>query len=488
MSAILTGLKIRQLLGAASPRSRVRIGVAVAAFFSLSLVLFAILRPRDPADIAVRRGDLQPTVPLAGTLAPERSDAYGASVAGAELKILWLVPEGALVNAGDRLIEFDPAPFQKELETSLGRVRELEAEADQARLALEALRLRSEGALDEAETAAVSTERELAAFVNSGAPLLASESAHDIEQKQRQYQEAEDKLAGLEPFVEQGFISQEEFRAAQARRDQAAADLQMAQSKHAALVHRSNPDLIHKKEEEAISGKRQLDLSRRRSRVEVLGAEAALRLATVRLEEARAQAEQARKRIAACRIPAAGPGLTVYGEIYDKSGERRKVRTGDSVWGGTTVVTLPNLSQMLVEGGVAESEIQHLSAGEAVVVRLDAFPDLALTGVLRSIGSVGSAEKGASRSFPVRIALDQADPRFRPGMVARCIVQGRRIARALIVPIDAIRMDDRGAFVLVVSPLGRATRRAVVVGSTISQMAEVRQGLREGERVRVGQD
>jgi HlyD family secretion protein len=488
MNVVPSALGFRSILRSATRRFRVRLFVGVAAILVFASALLTILRPQNPADVVVRRKDLQPTVPFVGTLVAERSDAYGASVAGVELKVLWLVAEGTLVNTGDRLIEFDPAPFQKELETSLNRVRELEAEADQARSALEALRLRSEGALDEAQTAATTSERELNAFVNSGAPLLASESAHDVEQKERTLQEAEEKLAGLEPFVEKGFVSQEEFRAAQTRRDQAAADLEVARARHSTLVHQSNPDLVRKKLDEASGGRRQLDLSRRRTRVEIGGAEAALRLATVRLDQARDQCEQAKKSIAACTVRAAGPGLAVHAELYDKVGERRKVRAGDSVWGGTTLVTLPNLSKMLVEGRVAESEIQHLLPGEKVLVRLDALPGLALTGMLESIGSVGTAEKNESRSFPVRVAMKQADSRFRPGMVARCLVTGSRVTGSLVVPVDAVRTDEQGTFVLVVPRFGRVSRRPVDIGSTTSQMAEVRRGLREGERVRVGQD
>jgi multidrug efflux pump subunit AcrA (membrane-fusion protein) len=457
----------------------------------VALVVVAKTGPwpsRRPGDVVVQRATLEPIVPVVGLLSAERSDVYGATVPGIELKILWLVPEGTLVRAGDRLIEFDPAPFQKDLDTALGRSRELEAESDQARLAVEALRLRSLGALREAQDASALAEEDLSAFVNSGAPLLASESAHDVEQRRRALQEAEEKLQGLEPFVEKGYISQEEYRGAVTRRDQAAADLQLALAKHAALVHQTNPDLVQKKMQEARSGKEQLDLARQRSRAELLGAEAALRLATVRLEQARHEVEESRRKIAACRVTAGGPGLTVHSELYDKAGDRRKIRTGDSVWGGTSVVTLPDLSHMAIEGRVSESEIQHLFPGEPVRVRLDAFPELALTGALRSIGSVGSAERNESRTFPVTIALVQSDARFRPGMIARCSVVGRAVRDALVVPIDAVRTDERGPYVIVRSAFGRRSRRAVVLGTSTSQGVEVRSGLEAGQTLDVGED
>jgi RND family efflux transporter MFP subunit len=404
-----------------------------------------------------------------------------------ELKILWLVDEGKLVTAGDRLIQFDPAPFQKELDVARARSRELGNEAEQARLALEALRLKAREEVTEARTSASTSERDLSALVNTGAPLSARESEHAVEQRKRLLEEAEEKLAGLAPFVEKGYISQEEFRAARSRRDQAAADLELARARHAALVQQTTPDLIRRKLDESAREKAGLAILEQRSSVSVAQAEAAVRLAAIRLDESNRQMAEAQKRIGWCTVAARAPGLTVHSELFDRASERRKIRVGDSVWGGTTVVTLPDLSRMTINGRVPEPEIHHLAPGQSVEVRLDAFPERNLTGVLRFIGSVGASEKNESRSFPVTIALEETDPGFRPGMVARCSIRGRRISDALIIPVEAVQTDESGTFARVTSPFGSTRSRRIVLGRSTSQFVEVRGGLREGERVRIGE-
>jgi RND family efflux transporter MFP subunit len=438
-------------------------------------------------EFVVRRGNLDPSVPLVGTLSAARSDAYGAAVPGVELKILWLVDEGRLVAAGDRLIQFDPAPFQKDLEVARARSRELANEKEQARLALDALRLKSNVEVSEARTSASTSERDLSALVNTGAPLSARESEHEVEQRKRLLDEAEEKLRGLAPFVEKGYISQEEFRAARSRRDQAAADLELARARHAALVQQTTPDLIRRKVDEATQEKAGLAILEKRSNVSVAQADAAVRLAGIRLEESNRQIAEAEKRIGWCTVTARAPGLAVHSELFDRSGERRKFRVGDSVWGGTTVVTLPDLSRMTINGRVPEPELHHLAPGQPVKISLDAFPERTLTGVLRFIGSVGASEKNESRSFPVTISLDEADPGFRPGMVARCSIRGRRISDALFIPVDAVQTDERGAFARVISPFGSARARRILLGRSTSQFVEVRGGLAQGERVRLGE-
>lgn len=465
------------------------LALAAGSVLFLLLLLVAGLRTGTARkdEFIVRRGALEPSVPLVGTLAAERSDSYGAVVPGVELKILWLVDEGKLVAAGDRLIQFDPAPFQKEQDVARARSRELVNEGEQARLALEALRLKARAEVSEATTAASTSERDLSALVNTGAPLSARESEHELEQRKRLLDEAQEKLAGLEPFVEKGFISQEEFRAARSRRDQAAADLELARARHAALVQQTTPDLIRRRLEETAKEKGGLENLEKRARVGVAQAEAAVRLASIRLEESNRQVAEAEKKIAWCTVTARAPGLAVHSELFDRAGERRKIRVGDSVWGGTTVVTLPDLSRMTINGRVPEPEMHHLASGQPVRVTLDAFPERNLTGSLRFIGSVGASEKNESRSFPVTISLDEADSAFRPGMVARCSIRGRPISGVLYVPVEAVHTDERGTFVRVASVFGAPAARRVDVGRGTARFVEVRRGLREGERVRIGE-
>ena len=481
-------LRVREALRAGGRRLRGR-PLAVAFAGAGLLILLAMLalatRGRGSGDFPVRRMTLEPEVPLVGTLVPLRLDSYGAAVPGVEVKILWLADEGSLVAPGDRIIQFDAAPFQKDLETTRARVRELAAEADSARLALAALRLKSLAEVQESQTVAASSERDLSAFVNSAGPLTARESAHDVEQKERLFKEAEEKVAGLEPFVTQGFISKEEYRAARTRREQAAADLDLARARHDALVHQKNPDLVRQKIQEAETEKIQYKLGRERARVGIAQAETAVRLASIRLEEAERQATEAGKKITASTVTARAPGLVVYSELYEKGGERRKIRAGDAVWGGTTIVTLPDLSRMQVEGRVPESEIHRISAGRRVRIKLDAFPDLDMSGELRSIGSVGASEKNDARSFPVIVALDRKDLRFRPGMIARCRISCGRAENVLAVPVEAVRFEERGPYVLVVPALGKAHRRSVVTGTSTSQFVEIRRGLSEGDTVRI---
>jgi HlyD family secretion protein len=482
LSVLAGGLRMR------ARQHKLAAAALAAAVLAAPWLLGWIFASRRPGDVEVRRGTLAPSVALVGTLSPARSDSYGAAAPGVEVKILWLAEEGTLVHPGDRLIQFDPAPFQKELDTARARAKELSGEADQARLAVQALALRGSEDLREKRTETETSERELSTLVNSTAPLTAAESVNDVETRERALDDAQAKLDGLAPFVSQGYVSQEEYRAAVTRRDQAAADLKIARARYAALVHETNPDMIRRKAEEADSRRHNLQVVQQKNQVERAQAEAAERVAAARLEEANRQITEAQSRIAACTVMARAPGLAVYSEVFDKAGERRKVRVGDSVWGGTTVVTLPDLSRMQIEGRVPESQIHLLAPGQKARLRLDAFPNRQLTGTLKSIGSVGASEKNESRSFPAIVALDQADPRFRPGMIGRAAIACARLENVLYLPIEAVHSDEKGPFVYALSPLGSVSRRGITLGTSTAQSVEIKGGLSAGDVVRVAAD
>jgi multidrug efflux pump subunit AcrA (membrane-fusion protein) len=87
----------------------------------------------------------------------------------------------------------------------------------------------------------------------------------------------------------------------------------------------------------------------------------------------------------------------------------------------------------------------------------------------------------------VTILLDQNDSRFRPGMVARCSIRGAPVTDALLIPVEAVHNDDHGSFAWVTSSFGGAKARRIVIGKTTSRFAEIRQGLRVGERVRIAE-
>ncbi len=146
------------------------------------------------------------------------------------------------------------------------------------------------------------------------------------------------------------------------------------------------------------------------------------------------------------------------------------------------VVTDP--TRVWVRGDVPELELERVQHGSAVIVRLHAFPDLALPG---SIVYVAPALDERTRSLPVRISLMSPDPRLRSGLFG-CVevVGGAADARVLVVPIDAVAFVEGQATVFVPGEGANTFRpQAVALGRRAGGFYELREGLAEGASLAV---
>ncbi len=94
------------------------------------------------------------------------------------------------------------------------------------------------------------------------------------------------------------------------------------------------------------------------------------------------------------------------------------VKAGETATPGVPVIVLADFSNWLVEtNDLTEIKVPHVTAGQSVVVRFDALPDVDLKGVVESIGALYQTNSG-DIVFPVKIKLIDTDPRLRWGMTA----------------------------------------------------------------------
>jgi cobalt-zinc-cadmium efflux system membrane fusion protein len=141
------------------------------------------------------------------------------------------------------------------------------------------------------------------------------------------------------------------------------------------------------------------------------------------------------------------------------------------------IVTDP--TKVWVRGNVPELELERVQAGGAVVVRLHAYPDLAMPG---SVTYVAPALDERTRSLPIRVTLTTPDARLRSGLFGSIeLVGGPVDERVLVVPVDAVAMLD-GQNVVFVPGDAPNTWKAhpVALGRRAGGYFEVRSGLTEG--------
>lgn len=155
-----------------------------------------------------------------------------------------------------------------------------------------------------------------------------------------------------------------------------------------------------------------------------------------------------------------------------------------SAYGGTSILTLADVSTMHFEGYVDESDVGKIYEGMPARIFVDAFPDTSFEGILTRIAPMGTKEEGIV-SFRVEAEISGGTTMLRTGMSAdvQLIIDERH--DVLTLPEGAIIYEGDSTFVEIADPQARQGRRKVPVKIGLSDgiKTEIVEGLTEASRV-----
>ncbi|MGA9070870.1 MAG: HlyD family efflux transporter periplasmic adaptor subunit [Terracidiphilus sp.] len=118
-------------------------------------------------------------------------------------------------------------------------------------------------------------------------------------------------------------------------------------------------------------------------------------------------------------------GLVVFNTIW-KQGHMGEVQEGDQVRPGVPFMQVIDPSRMEVRVPVNQQDLLRLSVGQAVAMRLDAYPDLTFHGRLDSIDPLGQKGDFSAqlRKFSATFSIQGNDPRLMPDLSAAVDLTG----------------------------------------------------------------
>jgi cobalt-zinc-cadmium efflux system membrane fusion protein len=149
--------------------------------------------------------------------------------------------------------------------------------------------------------------------------------------------------------------------------------------------------------------------------------------------------------------------------------------------GSSSAFTIADLSHVWVVCDVYENDLPTVHLGQKADIRLTAYPDRLLTGVLSDIGAVLDPQ---IRTAKVRIQVNNPDTLMRVGMFATVTIHGKTVQTHLQVPASAVlHLHDRD---WVYIPAGDNKFRRVSVRGGVSlpnNMQEILSGLDVGQQV-----
>jgi HlyD family secretion protein len=259
---------------------------------------------------------------------------------------------------------------------------------------------------------------------------------------------AEENFTRMESLYKQGLISDEEYRQAKLNRDSAALSYQSAE----ANVQQSVANLASMKD----------SLSKSELRAPISGRVTGLK---------------------ALKGETAIPGM--------------------SNLPGATLMVISDMSEIIAEIKVNESEVVRTRLGQTAQVMVESLPGRVFPGKVYEVATAAEKIGTDANMYLVKVALDMTSPdvaSLRPGMSARAVVLTSEVKNVLRVPLQSVLeregsmeeaqkkglLSPEGRNVAFVVKDGRATETTVKTGVANSQFIEVKEGLQENEKVLTG--
>ena len=366
-------------------------------------------------------------------------------VAGHVLRVH--IRDNQQVQGGDLLVELDPRDFEVRLQQARASLRVAEARQKAADVSADLTQVTSMAGMDEA-TAGVSRSRsgvesaraQVAAARSRVAQIRAQrataeanseQAAADVFAWEAEATRAEADLKRYEDAIQTRGVSRQQLDQAAATARTAAARLEAARKK--AIAAKAQVGEVQAAEQTATDSLRQAvsQVSEAEAQVgQSLGRQASARGAPKQIAVSRSQAEASAAEIDLARekVKQAELELSYTKLTAPETGRiaRRVVEPGAFVQVGQPLLALVSKAVWVV-ANFKESQIADMRPGQAVQVRVDAYPGLVLKGRVDSMqpgtgsrfsllpaeNATGNFVKVVQR-LPVKIVFDEEPPADRP--------------------------------------------------------------------------
>jgi HlyD family secretion protein len=376
-----------------------------------------------------------------------------SSTSGGASTVLWLIPEGSTVKAGDVLARLDGSTYEEMLRQQEIVVNQAKSSHLQARLDHEVAQL----AVHE--------------FMEGTVPETVQQMKGTLALAESDLSRARDRLDWTTKMNKKGYAS-----VAQIVTDRQAV---------------TTTDLAYQRQLGAYDLYMRFTLPKTQK---TLDGDVQAALTTLHNEEVRLQRQLERyqtlkNQVEACTIRAPHDGIVYYHQPRPGRGGTNSqdgpIEEGMPVRQKQELFFLPDLSEMEVQVALNESIVSRISPGLPAKVQVEALPGLLLEGNVTTINQIPLPQdrQGADiHNFIGIVKLDRTKPGLKPGMTAQVHINLPHREDVLAVPHEAlVRSESRTLCFL--PREDHLEPREVSLGQSTTDLVEITRGLTEGEEI-----
>ncbi len=445
----------------------------------------------------VKRGELVLGLSQSGSVTSRKKHAL-AMEANVQTKLVWIIAENTPVKEGELLAEF-------ETENIRNRIDELNIEHDnlEKELLLEEesnkIKERSDAADKQAAADRVALAKEAIRKYRSFEYRksrddfdLAIKSAEDKYSKaKRDYEDlvngsnddsnADDDEQARKKLEQQQLTSQVEVQNTKNSLNNARNNLKV-------FKRYDHPNNLRKKQSEEEQAVLQFDRVSTSSESNRIQAQRRVENYKMRMKNNRVEFKKFSEYLEKMKLFAPADGIVLYG---DSSGTRFRnqpdIKLGMDIGRGMVLLTIPDMSNLVVDFDLAEMYRSRVNEGDRVVVTPDSVPGLKVEGKIESIATlpvnISFWDPNSAKVYKSRVVLDQQDPGLVNGMSVKIEIVTGILKDILYIPVEAVFEDKDRMFVYRQNVFGGIAEVDIKIGASNDTYVQILEGLEEGDNV-----
>ncbi len=465
-----------------------------------------------------------------------------AGTKAASLTIKWVVEDGTVVKQGQLLVEIDDSALQDQLKVQKITLDTAGANRTQTEENYKIVVSQADSDIASARIGVDLAKIDLQKYQEGDYLQSKKEIDGKIKLAESDCELQRERVAYTERMVKLKYLSPAQLQAEKSKLQGYDVQLDKAKEEQRVLQdftkNRTVKDLTNKLDE----AKRALDRQITQARAKLIQAESERMTKSSIFGQEEDKFQDIEEQITNCRLYSPQDGLVVYymseQSRFGSGSSQSIVAVGEPVKEGQRLMRIPDLRRMVVNTKVHEAMVsrvhgeqwkqtgfsdalraasmfdsdplsrlitQHaipelkdkfhdldhkkIEDGQKALVRIDAFPDRALPGHVKSIATVAAQQDWMSadvKVYQTLVAVDESVDGLKPGMSAEVTIQIDGAAEeVLALPLQAIvggaEMGPKRKC-WVKTPSG-PQEREIIVGLWNEKMAEIRSGLEEGDEI-----
>jgi len=166
-------------------------------------------------------------------------------------------------------------------------------------------------------------------------------------------------------------------------------------------------------------------------------------------------------------------------------GQAPEFKAGDRAWPGAAIVEIPDLTSLVVELNIEETDRGRVAAAQPAAVKVEAVTEKPMRGKIEAISTLSQASFVTwppVKTFRALVALDSLDQKLRPGMSASADITVDKLSGVILVPARAV-FDQGGKVLAYVKQGSTWVPREITTGEKNETQVVIREGLQVGETV-----